>query len=290
MRIVTDSAADMPAAELQTLGVVEVPLTIQFPDGEISSSDISADDFYDRLRAMAPAIPTTAQPSGGAFAQIYQQLAAMDSQILSVHISSGLSGTSQAAQLGASHAAPGAEVAVWDTLTLSGGQRFQVLAAATAARAGWPAATIQQRLADIRSQTEVIFTLETLEYLARGGRIGRVQALAGALLKIKPIIRVEHADGKYSTVGRSRNISQALAIIAEHLLRLYGDTALWVTALHGQFAEPADALANLLVDKLNVARLETLRISPVLGVHTGPGVVGTAAAPMSLFADLLPSG
>ncbi len=241
---------------------------IQFPDGEVSSADISADDFYDRLRAMRPAIPTTAQPSSGVFAQLYQQVAAADKDILSVHISSGLSGTSQAAQLGASQVGAAANVAVWDT---------------------WPPAAIQQRLADIRAKTEVIYTLETLEYLARGGRIGRVQALAGALLKVKPIIRVEHHDGKYSTVGKSRSISQALATIGEHLHGIYGNTALWVTVLHGQFAEQADALANLLIGKLNVARLETMRISPVLGVHTGPGIVGAAVVPMNLLEDLLPN-
>ena len=269
---------------------LEAPLYIQFPDGEVSSADISADDFYDRLRAMQPAIPTTALPSSGVFAQIYRQIAETDKQILSVHISSGLSGTRQSAQLGASEAAPDANVTVWDTMTLSGGERFQVLAAAAAAQAGWPLAAIQQRLTDIRAKTEVIYTLETLEYLARGGRIGRVQALAGAVLKIKPIIHVEHSDGKYSTVGKSRNISQALATIAEHLHGKYGNTSLWVTVLHGQFAEQADALTNLLIGKLNVAKLEGMRISPVLGVHTGPGIVGAAVAPMSLLEDLLPAG
>jgi DegV family protein with EDD domain len=289
MKIVTDSAADMPAAELQAFDVAEAPLYIQFPEGEISSAGISADDFYDRLRAMQPAIPTTAQPSSGVFAQLYRQVAETDKDILSVHISSGLSGTSQAAQLGASQVAPDAQVTIWDTMTLSGGQRFQVLAAAAAAQAGWPLAAIQQRLADIRAQAEVIYTLETLEYLARGGRIGRVQALAGALLKIKPIIRVEHSDGKYSTVGKSRNISQALATIVEHLHSQYGSTSLWVTVLHGQFAEQAEALTNLLIGKLNVAKLETMRISPVLGVHTGPGIVGAAVVPMNLLEDLLPN-
>lgn len=289
VKIVTDSAADMPAAELHAFGVVEAPLYIQFPEGEINSADISADAFYDRLRAMWPAIPTTAQPSSGEMAQIYQQLIADDAQILSVHISSGLSGAGQSAQLGAAQAHLEEQVTVWDTLTLSGGQRFQVLAAAAAAQAGWSMAAIQQRLADLRSQTEVIFTLETLDYLARGGRIGRVQALAGALLKIKPIILVEHSDGKYSTVGKSRHIPQALAAIVEHLHGQYGNTALWVTVLHGQFAAQADALTNLLIGKLNVARLETMRISPVLGVHTGPGIVGCAVAPIKLLEDLLPA-
>lgn len=289
MKVVTDCAADMPAAELLALDVAEAPLYIQFPAGEVRSSNLTPDDFYSQLAAMYPTIPTTAQPSGGDFANIYRQLAESDREILSVHISSGLSGTEQAARIGASQVSPGVNVTVWDTMTLSGSERFQVLAAAHAAKDGWPLPAIQQRMAEIRSKTEIVFTLETLEYLARGGRIGRVQALAGAVLKIKPIIRVEHKDGKYSTVGKSRNISQALGTITEHLHSLYAHTPVWVTLLHGQFAEQAEALADRLIDKLSVARLETLRVSPVLGVHTGPGVVGVAVVPMSLMEDLAPA-
>lgn len=287
MKIVTDSAAELIAADLQAYGVVEAPLFIQFPEKEIKSSELSADEFYDRLRALYPTIPTTSQPSSGMFAQIYQEIAATDPEILSVHISSGLSGTGQSAQAGAALVA-GAKVSVWDTMTLSGGERYQVLAAAAAAQKGWSLSAIQKRLSVLRDQTEVVFTLETLDYLARGGRIGRVQALAGALIKLKPIIHVEHNDGKYSTVGKSRHVYQALNRIAEHLQGLYSKTPVWVTILHGQFAEPAQSLTELLTKTLTVGRLETLRVSPVLGVHTGPGVVGAAVVPMALIEDLLP--
>lgn len=288
VKIITDCAADIPSAELQSLGIIEAPLYIQFPDGEVNSAALSADAFYDRLRAMRPDIPTTAQPSSGQFAQIYQQVAAEAEHILSVHISSGLSGTGQSAHLGAEQAGLAGRVTVWDTMTLSGAERFQVLAAAEAARRGWSLSAITQRLTELREKSEIVFTLETLEYLARGGRIGRVQALAGSLLKLKPIISVEHSDGKYSTVGKSRQISQALDTITVHLQKLYGNTSLWATVLHGQFADQADALTNLLIGRLNIARLETLRVSPVLGVHTGPGVVGVAVVPMNLMEDLFP--
>jgi DegV family protein with EDD domain len=133
----------------------------------------------------------------------------------------------------------------------------------------------------------VLYTLDTLEYLARGGRIGRVQALAGALLNIKPIIGVDHKDGKYNNLAKSRTIAQALQTIADQLYSVYFDTPLWITVLHGRFAQQAGALAQGLSERLNVVRMETLRISPVLGVHTGPGIVGAAAAPMELFEDLL---
>jgi DegV family protein with EDD domain len=232
---------------------------------------------------MRPAIPTTAQPSSGMFEELYRKLAATSKDIFSVHISSGLSGTINSAQVGGEMAKDVAEISFWDTMTLSGGERFQVLAAAWASKAGWTMEKIQERMTAIREQTEVIYTLETLEYLARGGRIGRVQALMGSLLKLKPIINVSHEDGKYSTVSKSRTIPAALESITDHLVNLYGRTPLWVNVLHGRFQKGAEMLSDMAEERLNVAKLEISRISPVLGVHTGPGIVGCAVVPVSLM-------
>ena len=285
MRIVTDCAADMSKEELDQLGITQAPLYIQFPEGEVSSVDIAPDMFYDRLEAMQPNIPTTAMPSSGLLADIYARLARLDENILSVHISSGLSGTINAARGAAEQLRQRASVHFWDTLTLSGGQRFQVIAAALAARAGWTLASIQERLAMIRARTEVIYTLDTLDYLARGGRIGRVKALAGALLHLKPIIRVD-SDGKYTSVSSTRTIGKSIGAITEHLRSRYGSTPLWVTVLHGRFSEKADELSESLRQALTVNKLEVMRISPVLGVHTGPRVVGAAVVPSEYVEDL----
>jgi len=281
MRIVTDCAADMSMEELAELGVQQAPLFIQFPEGEINSPEITPDAFYDRLEAMRPRVPTTAQPSSGIFTELYEQIARTDPEILSIHISSGLSGTIDSARVGGAAVTPPARVRIWDTLTLSGGQRFQVIAAALAARAGWAFDAIQEHLEKIRWRTEVIYTLDTLEYLARGGRIGRVKALAGALLNLKPIIRVD-ADGRYSTAGTARTLTKSIADIAAHLHAKFADTPVWVTVLHGRMADRAEALAGELQSKLRIAKLELRRISPVLGVHTGPGIVGAAVMPMDL--------
>ena len=143
-----------------------------------------------------------------------------------------------------------------------------------------------ERLGKIRANTEVIYTLETLEYLARGGRIGRVQALLGSVLKLKPVIHVDKADGKYSTIGKGRTIPQSLEIISDYLQQTYQEKELWVSVLHGRFGEGATSLAESLGKKLNIKKLEILRISPVLGVHTGPGIVGAAVVPMELMEDL----
>jgi DegV family protein with EDD domain len=285
MKIVTDCAADLAVEELESLGIVQAPLYIQFPEGEVNATEITADEFYNRLEAMRPAIPSTAQPSSGAFSEIYRRITDAGKNILSIHISSGLSGTINSARVGAEHIKENV-VNVVDTMTLSGGERFQVLAAARAAKAGWNLKAILERLEKIRDNTEVIFTLETLEYLARGGRIGRVQALMGSVLKIKPIIRVDHKDGKYTTLAKGRTITQNLGTIVDHIADMYGSIPLWATVLHGRFAEGADALAKSLNQRLTIQKLEILRISPVLGVHTGPGVVGVAVMPMELVEDL----
>ncbi|MCB8921897.1 MAG: DegV family protein [Ardenticatenaceae bacterium] len=287
MKIVTDSGADLPLAEAEALDITVAPLFIQFPEGEIKSSDIEHDAFYDRLEAMVPDVPTTAQPSPGMFGEIYTKLAAKGEEILSVHISSGLSGTLQSARLG-SEAVVDTAVNLIDSLTLSGAQRFQVLAAAWAAQAGWSKEAIIEQLDRIRAASEIIYTLETLDYLARGGRIGRVQALAGSLLKLKPIIKVDKADGKYTSVGKSRTLKKAMALMVDHLAQTYGSTPLWVSVLHGRMPEQAQALVEAMKAQLSVGKLEILRVSPVLGVHTGPGVVGTAVLPLDLVSGLLP--
>ncbi len=283
MKIVTDCAADLPAEEAASLNVTVAPLYIQFPQGEVNSSILTADDFYRRLEAMQPEIPTTAQPSEGVFREIFTKISHAGEEILSIHISSGLSGTIQSARLAAKQLHDRV-VHVVDSFTLSGGERFQVLAAARLAAAGWSAERILARLDEIRKHTEVVYTLDTLKYLARGGRIGRVQALASSLLNIKPVIRVDREDGKYSTVSKARTIRRALEDIAEHLAAMYrAEKSLWVSVMHGDFAEQAEELSRLLQAKLNIGKLEILRISPVLGVHTGPGVVGAAVAPLRLM-------
>jgi DegV family protein with EDD domain len=213
-------------------------------------------------------------------------MAEKEKEILSIHISSGLSGTINSARDGGEQVKGEAQVSYWDTLTLSGGERFQVMAAALASKANWAMHSIQDRLGKIREKSEVIYTLDTLEYLARGGRIGRVKAMAGALLNLKPVIRVD-SDGKYTTVTNARTLTKSISAISDHLYNRYTNTPLWVTVLHGRFAEKAEILANELRGRMNIAKFEVARISPVLGVHTGPGIVGAAVVPMELMEDLL---
>lgn len=282
LKIVTDSAADLLPSERDELGISVVPLRIQFPEGMVSSEDISRDDFYNRLEAMWPHIPTTSLPPPGEFTKLYRKIAEQNKDILSIHISSGLSNTFESATVGARDVEK-ATIDLVDSMTLSGGQRFQVLSAAFSTRLGKSKQEILDQLDRIRKSTETIYTLDTMSYLAKGGRIGRVQALAGALLNIKPLIHVDRADGKYSAIGKERTIARAMGAIASYLAKEFGDTRLWVSVMHGQAADYADQLTQLLREKINIEKLETLRISPVLGVHTGPKIVGASVVPISLM-------
>lgn len=288
MWVVTDSAADLSPQEIEQWGIRIVPLTIVFSqDDEVHAEHITPDAFYDRLRAMVPHVPTTSQPSPETIAQIYRDAAAAGEEVFGVFVSAGLSGTANAAAL-AAKMVPEARISVINSLNLSAGERFQVLAAAMALKAGWSVEKTAQKLDAIRAQTELAFTLETLDYLARGGRIGRVQALAGSIFSVKPIIRVDKADGKYSTAGRARNLNAAMTHMLNDFKKHFGDKPLWVTICHGQYAEKASQFEAMLRGELNIARLETTRISPVLGVHTGPGIVGAGVVPIELFSDLMP--
>jgi DegV family protein with EDD domain len=257
MKIVTDSAADLTKADIEDFDIRVAPLLIQFPEGEISSENISADDFYNRLQRLSPRIPTTSQPSSGTFKVLYEEIKSEgQAEILSIHISSGLSGTIESARAAAQQLEGEVQVSLFDTMTLSGTERFHVLAAALGIRAGWKKEAILGRLEQIRAQCEVIYTLETLEYLARGGRIGRIQALAGSLLRVKPVIKVEKEDGKYSTAGKERTIQKGLLSIINNLSRVYGtEKPLWVSIMHGQFEEQANMLAELTQKELNVQKI-----------------------------------
>ncbi len=287
MQIITDSAADLTPEDIQTWGIRVVPLFIEFPNEELSASDISADQFYDRLRRMIPQIPTSSQPSLGHFLDAYDRAIAEGQDVLSIHLSSGLSGvvnTAKAAAKQVNEKIGRTAITVIDTLALSAPERLQVLVAAMALKAGWSLDRVIAHLKLVHQQYEGGYTLETLDYLARGGRIGRVAALTGSILKIKPVITVEKTDGKYSTAGKARTIQQTMTIILEMMLAVHGSQKpVWATVLHGQFAEKAEQLAEMIRARMNVVRLDTIRISPVLGVHTGPQVVGACVLPMELI-------
>lgn len=284
MHILTDAGADLTPEQTKGLEIRSVPLTFAL-DGRTyrSGIDIGPDAFYELL-AGTKSFPVTSQPAPGDFAALYRELIADgDREILSIHISSGLSGTLNAARLGAADV-PEANVTFVDTLSLSAAEGWEVEAAARMNQAGWPLERILPVLERIRQVTETYFTLETLRYLRHGGRISHLQALVGQILDLKPIIGVEKARGTYVTHGRERSLKRAIAKLADVVAERFGtDQPMRLQVLNAHHLAGAAQLVALLEQRFNAHMLPTGAIAPVLGAHTGPGLVGVCAAPLSVF-------
>jgi DegV family protein with EDD domain len=286
MQLVSDHAYDLSPEQLAGIQVTLAPLYFTL-DGRTYSSgvDIQPDEFYELLSS-TESFPVTSQPSAGEFAKIYKELAATDPEILSLHVSSGLSGTLNAAKAGAVMT-PEAHVTFIDSLTLSCPMGWQVLAAGRALQAGWQVEQISPLLDRIRATTEGMFTLPTLKYLIHGGRISHLKGLVASLLNIKPVIGVEKVKGMYATLGQEVTLKRAIYKMAELVARFYPlGSALRVQVLHGKNMEGA----LLLQEKMSTmypCTFETITtISPVLGAHTGPGLVGMAVGMADVFNDV----
>lgn len=283
MQIVTDRACDLSPAQLKDLKIHYIPMLMTL-DGKSYSSgvDITSDQFYDLIE-QTEGLPTTSQPSPGVFAELYRELAKTDPDILSIHVSAGLSGTIQSAQLGA-QMVPEARVTVWDSQTLSAPLGWQVEAAAKAAKAGVPLTQIIDLLERIRKSTEGMFTLDSLKYLIHGGRISHLKGLMASILQIRPLIAVDKVTGKYYTLSQERTFKRAIQKLAEKLEHFYPKgTTLRVQLLN---AKNPDALHILreAVESLYPCEWEpTLTIAPILGAHVGPSMIGLCAAPADLF-------
>ena len=283
MQIVTDYAADISPEQLEGLEVHYLPLTITI-DGKLyrSGVDITPTEFYE-LQVKAKEIPTTSQPSPGDFADLYRNLAKNDPDILSIHISSGLSGTVNAARLGAS-AVSEANVEIYDTKTLSGAQGWHVEIAAKAVRAGLDKSRILSLLKQVTEATETLFTLSTLKYLIHGGRISHLKGLLASVLNIKPIIHVEKVGGTYVNRAQARTINRAIDEMADIVASAHPPhTAMRMQILHSQFPEGAARLKESLDKVFECNWLPQGPIAPVLGAHTGTGLVGIVSAPEALF-------
>jgi DegV family protein with EDD domain len=288
MHIVTDSGVDLAltSEEQQALNIRVVPLVVNL-DGQTyrEGVDITTDEFYQRL-VETKAMPTTSQPSPGDIAAVYRELAADDPEILSIHISSGLSGTYNSACTAAA-SVPEAKVTLVDTKTLSAGAGWQVEAAARSLRAGWPLESVLAMVRRIQEQTHSIFTLQELRYLIHGGRISHMKGLIASVLDIKPMIGVENERGTYVQMGQARSFAAAIRGLAELPTKWFPKgSALRAQVAHASNPDGAQELLQ------NVSRLfectwrATGRLSMVLGAHTGPTMVGLVIAPLSTFADI----
>lgn len=271
LAIITDSTCDLPKSELDTLGVIRVPLTINFQDeNHLDWEQITPADIFAGVAAGAD-LPTTSQPSPEAFAEKYRQAAADGAtEILVITISSELSGTYQSAVL----AQQGSEVpvTVFDSRAASVGSSHLVKRAAELRARGLGVAAIVPELESVRDSNFVQISVGGLEYLQKGGRLGKASALIGGLLNIKPILTL--TDGKITVAGKARGTRKAMAEMVEnvkaHVATQNG--TLYMTFLHAQDAEAAAQL-KALVDAAGItyAGGDVYEIGAVVAAHVGPG-------------------
>jgi DegV family protein with EDD domain len=287
MQIVTDSGTDagLVSEHLNELNVHVVPLIVTLAGATYREGiDIAPGAFYERLEATG-GLPVTSQPSAGDFAAVYRRLAATDPHILSIHISSGLSGTLNAARA-AVELVPEANVTLVDTKTLSAPAGWQVVAAARAVRAGWPLERVLALLDGIRSATDATFTLKDLKYLIHGGRISHMKGLLASILNIKPMIGVEKERGTYVQLGQARTFKGAVRGLVDLIARRHAPgSALRAQVIYAGDPEAGAMLRDAVDERFDCTWLPMGPLSLVLGAHTGPSMVGVACAPEAALAS-----
>lgn len=272
IRIVTDSTSDLTPELANELGVTVVPANVIINDVTYRDGvDLKSDEFYRRL-IDGPGLPTTSQPSVGTFQAAYQEILDQGDEIVSIHVSGKLSGTVNSANQAKGSLGENAPIEVVD----SGGASIALaLIIAAAAEAAGGAASCQELAEQVRRdlpRTSAVFALDTLEYLQKGGRIGKAQAFVGSLLSVKPILTL--VDGEVHPLERPRNHQRAMRRLAE-LTREKGPAARLGIAFSTDEAWAAD-LRGSLSDVVPEDKVITVRFGPALGTYVGPRAVGVA--------------
>ncbi|WP_217557652.1 DegV family protein [Paenibacillus sp. GbtcB18] len=280
VRIVTDSTSDIPQATREKLGIEMVPLKIHL-DGEtyLDAVTLGAEQFYHKLVA-AHSMPTTSQPSPAEFLALYEKLLAEDPEvkILSIHLSSAMSGTYQSALLAKSMLDQEDRVQVIDSKSACYGIGALVVAAAEAAREGKSLEECAEIVRKIRESFVIYFLVDTLEYLQKGGRIGKASALIGSLLNIKPILSVD-PEGEIASVDKVRGQKKAMARIIEMMRRDIPGGDIHISVAHANNTESAEELYRLIEQNFTIKSMQYITIGPVIGTHAGPGTVAAFVSP-----------
>ncbi len=271
VRIVTDSTADLPPALAQEMGITVVPLNVHFGDDQfLDGVTIQADEFYQRLVSRSE-LPKTSQPAVGVFMEAYQELLKDADGIVSVHISSKVSGTVNSAQLAVTELASDV-IEVVDTLQASLALGLIAVAAAKVAQSGASLAEVVAEAHSASERASFYGVVETLEYLEKGGRIGKAQALLGSLLRIKPILTLH--EGVAHPVEKVRTRAKGLERIAAITSALAPLEAVGV--MSSDSADDTSIIADAMAQQVPEADIVVSRFGPVLGTYLGPGSLGVA--------------
>ncbi len=277
LKIVTDSTCDLPPAWLQENQITVVPIHIHFGlETFREGQTITPDIFYRRIEASG-VLPTTSQPSIGEFSQLYRYLTADGSEVLSVHVTSKLSGTWQSASLAARQLPPNTPVSVIDSLNGSVGLGLLVREAVQLARAGCTRAEIVARLEARRPHLHIFIMLKDLRYARMSGRVGRLRELLAAVLHVKPIVGVD--AGALIPLERVRSQNQGFERMVAMAAERVGQTPVHIGIAHALALAEAETLLTMVKNRLNCRDAFIADLALSLAVHFGPGTVGFATYP-----------
>jgi DegV family protein with EDD domain len=272
VRIITDTLAGLPAEIARRYHIPVIPQVIIFGnDSYLEGIEIDNATFMQRLKA-ARELPKTAAPPPELFAKEFERLVPEGEPILCIHPSAEISGTVRSAVV-AARDFPQADIRVIDTSLIASPLATLVTLAAEWAEAGLDADAIEARLRELIPRCRIYFMVATLEYLAKGGRIGGAAALLGSVLQIKPILTLH--DGRVEQFERERTHKRALARLKELVLeQIPRDDCGHLSVLHAGVPEQAQALADDLGAQLGLSQIPILDVPPAIVTHAGPGVLG----------------
>ena len=289
IRLVTDSTADLPHDLVERWGIRVVPLYVNFgkktEDSPASTGDIETlkdgvdigpAEFYQRLTESV-ILPTTSQPTVQDFLQVYHELSEGGDDVISIHISSKLSGTVNSAVQAQKSLKDTTRVEVVGTSQASMAVGLAVLAGANAVHAGADYDAVLEQVHKAAEESRIYFMVDTLEYLQKGGRIGKAQAYLGSLLGIKPILTCR--EGEVHPLERVRTRNRAIQRLAQIVEDLAPVAELCV--MHNTTPQEAEALRERLGSLLPQEKILISRVGPIIGTHIGPGAIGIAVRPAS---------
>ena len=284
--IVTDSTADIPQTVREQYGIEMVPLKVHFGhEMYMDAVTIEPDQFFEKL-VQTPKLPTTSQPSPVEFLDVYHRLAERpNTSIISLHLSSALSGTYQSAVLAKSMVEGEADVTVIDTRSASYGFGAIVVQAAKMAQAGCSKEQILSMIERMMDKRRMYFLVESLEYLQKGGRIGKATALFGALLNIKPILSVD-SDGEVVAVDKVRGHKKAVARIIDLLKQSFADQPVHAAVGYTNDSSAAEELAAALQQVFDIRSIQYIQVGAVIGTHVGLGVSAAFMWPADEVEDI----
>jgi DegV family protein with EDD domain len=270
IKIITDSTADLRDEQIKKYNIEVVPLTITIDDKSYTDRvDISPVEFLEKM-GQSIELPKTSQPSTGTFLELYDRFTGEGFDIISIHMTGGMSGTVRSAE-SASQMAKG-NVTVVDSRYISKALSFQVLEAAELVSKGKTIQEIVEHLEKVRNQTRLFIMVDTLENLVKGGRIGKGKAFLGSLLNIKPIASLE--GGEYTPVSKARSYSQVIKYLVKQFSEdVKGKNVKRISIVHTEAKDLASQLANAIKGIMEIQDIEIDYTTPVIATHTGKGTI-----------------